>query len=39
MTNAVLMALGLAITGLTFAIVMKVVGDRQDRQAKQAKQR
>jgi hypothetical protein len=39
MANAVLMALGLGITGLIFAIVIKVIGDRQDREAKQAKQR
>jgi hypothetical protein len=34
MANAVLMALTLAITGLIFAIVINVVGNRQDRQAK-----
>ena len=34
MTNAVLMALTLAITGFIFAIVINVVGNRQDRQAK-----
>ena len=34
MANTVLMALTLAITGLIFAIVINVVGNRQDREAK-----
>jgi hypothetical protein len=34
MANAVLMALTLAITGFVLAIIINVVGNRQDRQAK-----
>lgn len=38
MTNAVILGLGFAVTGLIFAIVINVIGNRQDRQAKQRKQ-
>jgi MFS-type transporter involved in bile tolerance (Atg22 family) len=34
MTNAVLIGLSFAVTGLIFAILVNVIGNRQDREAK-----
>lgn len=38
MTNAVILGLRFAITGVIFATVINVIGNRQDRRAKQRKQ-
>ena len=39
MVNAVLLSLGFAVTGFIFAVLINIVGNRQDREATQAKHR